>query len=107
MMFDFASKPAKRDAVLLLALLLFIASALLLLGQGWILFIYIHSALEQNWTYFLELYPSSSQQLPAGTLCFDDCSPKLPFVAGYAGFALYFLGLASLGYRWWTSKPRN
>jgi hypothetical protein len=98
---------AKRDGRLLLTFLLFVASAGSLLVQGWILFIYVHSALNQNWTYFLEVFPSAMRPIPAGAYCIDDCSPDLPLVAAWIGIVSFIVGLFVLAYSWWKPKSHG
>ena len=49
-MTQYTRKAVRRDKRLSIALLLFATSAGSLLVQGWILFLYVHSALNQNWT---------------------------------------------------------
>ncbi len=96
-----------RDRRISIALVLFATSLGSLLIQGWILFVYVHSALNQNWTYFSEKFPSYVRQIPEGAYCLDDCSPDLPFVAGRIGIASFLAALCVLTHVWWTSRPRD
>jgi hypothetical protein len=99
-------KNAKRDRRLLVALLLLAAAAASLLIQAWISMVYFKSGLAQNWTYYLELFPSYARPpLAPGVHCYDDCtSPYQPVVAGWIGVVSFFLGLSVLAFSWW--KPR-
>ena len=97
----------KRDKWLLLALLLFTSAAALLAFQAWVATLYHFSAVANNWTQFVKWFPSAAQPPTApGMVCFDDCSPDLPLVAGWLGSVSFILGLATLAYRWWTSELR-
>jgi hypothetical protein len=98
----------KRDGRLSLALLLFVISAGLVGVQAWVLLFYFRSAVHQDWTYFLEMFPSFAlPPLDPGATCFDDCFPDLPFVAGWIGIVSFFLGLFVLAYSWWMPKSRD
>lgn len=103
-----AKKVTKRDGRLSLALLLFVIVAGSMLVQAWILLLYFRSAVERNWAYFLEFFPS--YDLPGrgpGVDCYDACYPDLPFVAGWIGLACFVLGMSFLVNSWWTSKSRG
>jgi hypothetical protein len=100
-----AKKVVKRDGRLALSLLLFVISAGSLAVQGWIIFLWFFSALNQDWTYVEKLFPSAMRPPPPGTYCMDDCSPDLPFVAGPIGIVSFFVGLSILAYSWW--RPRR
>jgi hypothetical protein len=54
-----AKQAAKRDGRLALALMMLLASAAVLLVQVWIVSLYLYSALNENWSYFLEMFPSA------------------------------------------------
>lgn len=104
----FVKKVDKRDRRLSIALLLLVICAGSLLIQAWILLLYFRSAIHQDWTHFLKIFPSFAlpPQEP-GVYCFDDCFPDLPFVAGWIGIVSFFLGLSILAYSWWMSKSRD
>jgi hypothetical protein len=96
---------AKRDGRLSLALLLFVVFAVSFLVQAWILLHYFHSAVEDNWAHFLEIFPSYADPPPGpGKGCYDACYPDLPFIAGWIGIVCFFLGLSVLAYSWWRSR---
>ncbi|MEY2855424.1 MAG: hypothetical protein RL030_2556 [Pseudomonadota bacterium] len=97
----------KRNRRLLLALLLFAATAVSTLVQVWVTNFYLYSANAQDWTLFLEWFPSYAlPPIPPGHGCFDDCSPDLPFVAGWIAVAAFVMGFIILARIWWVSKPR-
>jgi hypothetical protein len=99
---------AKRDGRLSLALLLFVIFAGSLLVQAWILLLYFRSAVEDNWTDFLEIFPSYAFPPPGpGRGCYDNCYPDLPFIAGWIGIAGFLLAMCILAYSWWRPKPRD
>jgi hypothetical protein len=99
---------AKRDGRLLLALLLFVISASSLLVQAGILLLYFRSAVEENWTYFLEIFPSYALPPPGpGKGCYDDCYPDLPFIAGWIGIVAFLLAMSTLAYSWWRPRPHD
>ncbi len=103
-----AEKVKKRDGRLSLALLLFVIFAGSMLVQTWIVLIYFRSAVERNWTYFLEFFPSYDfQPRGPGSGCYGYCYPDLPFVAGWIGLACFVLGMSFLVNSWWTSKSRG
>jgi hypothetical protein len=99
---------SKRDRRLLVSLLLFAASAVSTLAQVWVTNFYIYSALAQDWTWFLEWFPSHElPTVPPGHVCLDDCYPDLPLVAGWIAIAAFSLGTIILMYCWWVSKRRE
>lgn len=94
-----------RDGRLLIALLLLVAAASALLIQAWISVIYLHSAVAQNWAYYLEIFPSfAPPPLPPGAHCLDDCSPHHSAFAGWVGAVSLLLGILVLGFCWWRPK---
>jgi hypothetical protein len=97
-----------RDQRLLFTFLLFVASAASFLVQGWILLLFVSSALAQNWTHFVEVFPSTAlPPLEPDQYCFGDCTPDLPFVAGWIGIVSFMLGLSTLAYCWWMPKTHD
>src|SRR5688572_19620365 len=79
------SEERVRDRRLLAALLLLVVAAAFLLVQAWISMLYVASAKAQNWSYYLELFPSFARPVPSGAYCLDDCSPYHPLFPAAAG----------------------
>jgi hypothetical protein len=94
----------KRDPKLLFSILMLLIFTVAGAFQSWIVIVYYYSALNQNWSYFSELFPSAVHQPAPGALCMGDCSPNLPFVAGWIGIASFVTALIVLTYSWWRSK---
>lgn len=94
-----------RDIRLLAALLLLAVAAAALLIQAWISALYIQSASAQNWTYYLELFPSFARPTVPGAYCLDDCNPYHPLILGLVGAVSFFLGLSVVALSWW--KPMS
>src|SRR5687767_4389260 len=97
------SKKRVRDRRLLAALLLLVVAAASLLVQAWISMLYVESAKAQNWSYYLELFPSFARSVPPGAYCLDDCSPHHPLIPGCAGVVSFLSGLLILTFSWWKS----
>src|SRR5690606_21996007 len=83
------SKKRARDPRLLVALLLLVVAAACLLIQAWMSALYLASIKAQNWSYYLELFPSFARPTPPGAYCLDDCSPYYPRVPAWAGVVTF------------------
>lgn len=95
----------RRDTRLAFALLLFVISAAALLIQTWIATIYLGAAINENWSLFLEMFPSAAPQpTDSGAYCFGKCHPSIPLITGWVGVASFTLGLVVLAYSWWVPK---
>jgi hypothetical protein len=94
----------KRDRRLLVSLLLLIAALVAIYIQAFVTTIYHHAAASNDWALLLKYFPSAAlPPVPPGAVCFDNCSPDLPFIAGWVAIGCFALGLLSLTYCWW--KP--
>ena len=93
-----------RDVRLFVALLLLALAAAALLVQIWISALYVQSANAQNWTYYLELFPSFTQPKAPGTYCLDDCNPYHPLIPGLVGAVSFLLGFSVLAMSWLMPK---
>jgi hypothetical protein len=99
-------RAARRDGRLLIALVLFVGTAGAALVQIGVLSLWFQSALHDDWTYFLEWFPSYAMPaLEPGQYCLGDCSPDLPFFAAWIAIGFFGLGMAVLAYSWW--RPRS
>jgi hypothetical protein len=101
------SEKRVRDRRLLAALLLLVVAAASLLVQAWISMLYVESAKAQNWSYYLELFPSFARPVPPGAYCLDDCNPYHPLIPVWAGVVSFLSGLLILTLSWWKSKARE
>ena len=98
----------QRDVRLALALLLFLISAGALLIQTWIATIYLGAAIDENWSLFLELFPSAAPPPTSSeAYCFGKCHPSIPLISGWVGVASFILGVVVLAYSWWVPKGGN
>ena len=98
------SKKRVRDRRLLAALLLLVVAGASLLIQAWISALYVASAKAQNWSYYLELFPSFARPLPPGAYCMGDCSPYHPVLSGWVGIVSFLLALVVVLLAWWKSR---
>ena len=101
-----SEKPV-RDRRLLVALLLLVVAAAFLLVQVWISMLYVASVKAQNWSYYLELFPSFARPVPPGAYCLDDCSPYHPLIPAAAGVVSFLSGLLIITVSWWKPKARE
>ena len=91
----------------MVAMLLLVVAAAFLLVQAWISMLYVASVKAQNWSYYLELFPSFARAVPPGAYCIDDCSPYHPVLPGWVGMISFLLGLALVSLAWWKSRGRE
>jgi len=78
-----------RDKRLLGAMLCLVASALAWLIQVGITRAYIDAAVLGEWDEFVRFHGVKPPAEP-GTICLDHCAAGYPFLAGWAGIALFF-----------------
>lgn len=102
------SMATTRDGRLSLALLLFVVCGVSVLIQAWIVAVYIGAAIAGDWAFFFETFPfAAPPPREIGVYCFDDCSPRLPFVAGWIAISSFLLALSILAYSWWRPKASD
>ncbi len=89
-----ANKSNKREKVIILSFISFLLSAICGALQAWIIYLYIESAVAQDWSYFTHLFGKSDFVRSKNDFCFDRCVPNLPFELGWASisfFTVYFV----------------
>ena len=101
------SEKRVRDRRLLAALLLLVVAGASLLVQAWISALYLASVKAQNWSYYLELFPSFARPVPPGAYCIDDCSPHHPVLPGWVGIVSFLLALVVVSLAWWKHRGRE
>ena len=99
------SKGRERDGRLLIALLLLVTGIAALTAQAWISMLYFHSAIAQNWSYYLDIFPSFAlPPLPPGAYCMDDCNPRHPVAPGWIGGICLVVGVIVIAISWWNPR---
>lgn len=94
----------KRDRRLLLSILLFVVSASAVLVQGYIVALYVNSALTDDWTAYANIFPSAVRPDDPTSVCFAYCFPHMPFMAGWIGVVSFILGTYLLVACWWNPR---
>ena len=91
------------DRRLLIAMLLFLGSAIAWTVQAWIVQAYIFSAVMGGWDQFADYFGVEAPASGPDRFCFGYCAPDLPFVAGWIGILAFLSAWIMLAFAWW--KP--